>query len=81
MIEVGKDLWRSSGPTTLLKQGCLELAAQGHVHIVFECLQGWRRHNLTWQPVPGLGCPPDVQREPPVLQCVRIASGPGTGHH
>ena len=87
MVEVGKDFCGSSGPTTLLKQGHLELAAQGYVHKAFECPQGGRLHNLPWQPIPVLGCPhskkvfPDVQREPPVFQCVPIASGPVTGHH
>jgi len=53
----------------------------------FEYLQGWRLHNLSGQPVPGLGHPhseetfPDVQMEPPVFQFVPIASCPVTGHH
>jgi len=38
MAEVGKDLWRSSGPTPLLKQGYLEPVAQDHVQMVLEYL-------------------------------------------
>ena len=51
MVEVGRDLWRSSGPTSLLKQGHLKLVAQDHVQMDFEDLQGWRLHNLSGQPV------------------------------
>jgi len=47
MIAVGRDLWRSSGPTFLLKQGCLELVAQGHVQTAFEYFQGQRLYNLS----------------------------------
>ena len=85
-LEVGRDLWRSSGPTPLLKQGHLELAAQDHVQMASEYLQGWRLHPLPGQPVPVLGHPhskilfPDVQREPPVFQFGPIASGHFTGH-
>ena len=32
---MGRDLWRSSGPTPLLKQGHLEPVAQDHVQMVF----------------------------------------------
>ena len=46
MVEGWKDLWRSSGPMLLLKQGRLELVAQDHVQKAFECLQGWRLHSL-----------------------------------
>ena len=52
MVEVGRDLWRSSGPTPVLKQGHLELVAQAHGQMAFEYLQGWRLHNLPGQPVP-----------------------------
>ena len=41
MVEVGRDLWRSSGPNPLLKQGHLEPVAQDHVQMAFEYLQGW----------------------------------------
>jgi len=46
MVEVGRHLWRSAGPTPLLKQGCLELVVQDHVQTAFEYLQGGRLHNL-----------------------------------
>jgi len=35
-VTVGRDLWRSSSPTTLLKQGLLEQAAQDCVWMAFE---------------------------------------------
>jgi len=40
MVEVGRDLWRSPGLMPLLKQGYLETAAQDHVQMAFEYLQG-----------------------------------------
>ncbi|KAK4810494.1 hypothetical protein QYF61_004274, partial [Mycteria americana] len=52
MVEVGRDLWRSSGPTPLCQQGHLEPVAQDHVQTAFEHLQGGRLHNLPGQPVP-----------------------------
>jgi len=39
MVEVGRDLYRSSGPTPLLKQGHLDLVAQDHVQMAFEDLR------------------------------------------
>ena len=87
LVEVGRDLWRSSGPTLQLKQGHLEPAAQDSVQTAFEFLQGGRLHNLSGQLVPVLGhlhsrkVFPDVQREPPVFHCVPMASGPVRGHH
>jgi len=75
------------GQRPLLKQGHLDPVAQVCVQMAFEHLQGWRLHNLSGRPVPVLGHPhsekvfPDVQREPPVFQCVPVASGPVTGHH
>jgi len=51
MGEVGGDLWRSYSPIPLLKQGHLELVAQDHVQVAFDCLQEWRLHNLSGQPV------------------------------
>ena len=74
----------SSGPTFLLKQGHSEPLAQDRAQTAFEYLQGWRLHNLSGQPVPGLGHRhseivfPDVQREPPVFPSVLIVSGPVT---
>lgn len=46
MIYVVKDLSRSSGPTTLLSQGQVELSAQEHLEIDFEYIQRGRLHNL-----------------------------------
>ncbi|KAK4831098.1 hypothetical protein QYF61_015296, partial [Mycteria americana] len=40
MVEVGRGLWRSAGPTPLLKQGHLEPVAQDHFQMAFEYLQG-----------------------------------------
>lgn len=54
MVELGKDLRRSTGLTTLIKKGHLELVVQEHVRRAFENLQGWRHHNLLRKPVPGL---------------------------
>jgi len=54
MVGVGRDLWGSSSPTPLLKQGHLEQAAQDLVQEGFEYLQRRRLHNLSGQPVPGL---------------------------
>lgn len=42
MADVGRDLWKPSGPTPLLKQGNLDLVAQDHVQLAFEFLQGER---------------------------------------
>lgn len=36
MFEVGRDLWRSPGPTPFLKQGHLEQDAQDHIQKAFE---------------------------------------------
>lgn len=84
-VEVGRDFWKSSGPTFLLKKGHLEQVAQDHVQVAFEDLQGGRL--LRGQPVPELGhiysevVFPDVQRQPLVIQVVLIACCPGTGHN
>jgi len=53
MAEVGRDLWRSSGPSTLFKESNLDAVVQDHVQTAFG-LQGWRLHNLPRQPVPVL---------------------------
>lgn len=47
MVEVGRDVQRSSAPTSLLRQGHLDQVAQDCVHTVAEYLQGWRLHNLS----------------------------------
>lgn len=49
MAEIGRDLWRSSGPTPLLKQGHIQLVAQDHTQTGFEYTQEeytQRLHNL-----------------------------------
>ena len=82
LVEVGQDLWTSSGPTPLLRQGHLEPVAQDRVQVAFEYLQGGRLHNLSGQPVPVLSHPhsktvfSEVQREPSVFQFVPVSSGP-----
>lgn len=46
MVEVGRHLWGSSGPTSLFKQDHLEPVAQHHVQTAFEYVKGERLHNL-----------------------------------
>lgn len=46
-----EDIWRSSGPIPLLKQGHLQQVAQDHVQMNFEDLQPGILRNLTRQPV------------------------------
>jgi len=84
MVEVGSNLWGSSHPTPLLKQGDLEQVVQDCGQVAFEYLQGYL-HNLTGLPLSVLSHPhseivfPDIQREPPVLQSVPVASDLVTG--
>jgi len=58
MAGVGRDLCGSPSPTTLLKQGYPEQAAQDHVQVGFEYLQRRRLHSPSGQPGPGLRHPP-----------------------
>lgn len=44
---VRRDLWTSSGLPAMLKQGHLQLGAQGRVQTAYEYLQGWRLCNLS----------------------------------
>ena len=87
MVGVGRDLCGSSSPTSLLKQVCLQQAAQDLVQVGLEYLQRRRLHNLPGQPVPVLRHPqredvlPQVQLELPVPQFVPIAPCPVAGHH
>ena len=87
MVGVGRDLYGSSSPTLLPKQGHLQQAAQDLVQAGLEYLQRRRLHNLPGQPVPVLHHPqseevlPHIQMELPVLQFVPIAPCPVTGHH
>lgn len=55
MAEAGQDLWRLQGQSPLLRQGHLELAAQGPLQMAFIHFQGL--HNLPGQPGPVPGCP------------------------
>lgn len=40
LAEFGRDLWKLSDLTPLLKQGHLQMLAQNHVHTAFDGLQG-----------------------------------------
>lgn len=56
-VEVGRDFWRTSGPTTLLKQGHREQVAQEHIQTVFVYFRKGRNHNVSGQPLPVLHHP------------------------
>ena len=87
MFGVGRDLYGSSSPNPLPKQGHPEQAAQDLVQAGLEYLQRRRLYNLPGQPVPVLCHPqreevlPHVQLELPLLQFVPVAPCPVTGHH
>ena len=87
MVGVGSDVWGSSSPTPLPKQGHLQQAAQDLVQAGLEYLQKRRIHSLSGQLVPGLRHPqseevlPQVQMELPMLLFVPIAPCPVAGHH
>lgn len=77
-VGVGRDLVRSSGPTTLLKCGHLELVVQHRVQKLLSlcgqsvpvfCHSGSRRVFS------------GVQIDPPMFHFVPVASGPVSGHH
>lgn len=51
MAERGKDLSRSSWKMFTLQQAYLEQAAQHHVLMASEYIQGWRLYHLPGQPV------------------------------
>lgn len=58
MVEFGKELWRSPGSTTLLRQSHIMAVGKNCVQVSSEHLQGWTLHNLLRQPwVPVLGLP------------------------
>jgi len=67
MVGVARDLWRSSSPTTLLKQFHLEQVAQDLVQVGFEYLQRRRLHNPSGQPVP-VHCRPQCKAVLPLVQ-------------
>lgn len=50
MVESGKDLWRSPGPTTLLRQSHIAAVGKNCVQVSSEPPQGWWLHNLLGQP-------------------------------
>ena len=87
MVEVERNLWRSSCATPLPKQDHQEQVVHDRVQMAFDHLQGWWHHNLSGEPVPVLSHShsknefPDVQMRPPVFQFVPSVSGPITGHH
>ena len=87
MVGVERDLWGSSSPIPLPKQGDLQQAAQDVVQVGFEYLQRRRLHNLPGQSVPVLWHPlskevlPRVQLKRPMLQSVPVAPCPVAGHH
>jgi len=66
MFAVGRDLWESSSPTRLPKQGHLQQAAQDFVQVGLEYLQTRRLHNLLGQPVPVLRHPQSEEVLPPL---------------
>lgn len=51
MVEVGRDPWRPSGPTLLLRQRHPEHFAQDHIQVGFEYLQRRRFCSLSGQTV------------------------------
>jgi len=84
MVGVGRDLWGSSSPTPLPKQGHLQQAAQDCIQEGFEYLQRRRIHNFSVQPVPVL-CHPQSQLEKELVEmssCVKKKKikSPGLGH-
>jgi len=85
VVEIGRDLWRSSGPACLLRQSHLEPVAHDHVQMAFEYLQGWRLRSCPGQAVLSHirngRVFADVQTEPPVFRFVPVVSCPVTGHH
>jgi len=78
MLGIGRDLFGSSSPTPLPKQGHLQQAAQDLVQAGLEYLQRRSLHNLSGQSVPGLRHPqseevlPHVQMEFPMLPSYNI---------
>lgn len=56
-VEVGRELWRSSGPIPLLELGNLGPVVPDRVQVAFELLQRQRLYSLSGQPVLVLGHP------------------------
>lgn len=55
--EVRRDLWRSPGPTLLLKQGHLKLVDQNHIWVAFEYLWAWETPQPSWATFSSAGSP------------------------
>ena len=51
MVEVGRDLWRSSCPILPAQAGPSRASCQDRVQIAFEYLQGWRLHTISFHKV------------------------------
>lgn len=86
MVEVERDLWRSSGPNPLIQKGHPQSTAQD----TSRWLLNISRHGDST--ILGNLCPcsvtftvkemsPDVQKEPAVCHCVPTGSWHVTGHH
>jgi len=83
MVEVERHLWRPPGPTTLVKQGHLQPAAQDHVQMFFLRSLGMETPQPLWTACCSAHSEklfPYVQREPPVSQFVLFTSCPVTEH-
>jgi len=87
MLGIGRNLYGSSSPTPLLKQGHLQQTAQDCIQAGLEYVRRRRLHKLPGQPVPVLRhhqreeVLPHVQTEFPLLQFVPIGPCPVAGHH
>jgi len=80
MLGVGRDLWGSSSPMPLLKQGHLQQAAQDLVQVGPEYLQRKRIHSPSGQSVLVLHHP-HVQLGLPMLQFVPVGPCLVAGQH
>jgi len=87
MVEIGRNLWRSSGPTPRSKQCHLESVAEDCVQMAFESVQAWNLHNLPGQPVPVFSHLHKAEKcftklkSVPVFLFLPAASCPATGHY
>lgn len=79
IVKVARDLWRSSGPTPLLKQRHLDQFAQDYGQMAVEDLQGGRLYNLHGKPVPASSI--KVLPDDKMKSFVPTASCPALGHH
>lgn len=88
MVGARKEPWRSTYPTSLFTQGCLDPIAQDFVPMAFEYLKAiWTHYNLPGPPLPVFGHPhskkvlPYAQTEHSMFQFVPVASRSVIGHH